>query len=127
MRGLRGRSATTVLIVATALLSIPFLAIGTVALFLMPVQLWLVGGLYAAAVLLATRPIRIHPDADLSPSADATRAGRDRDGRRGGGGGGGGPDGAGRKEDSRRVEAAQQPEMERHEEERKRTEGEGRE
>src|SRR5438874_6369997 len=75
MRGLRGRSATTVLIVATALLSIPFLAIGAVALFLMPVQLWLVGGLYAAAVLLATRPIRIHPDADLSPSDVAIVAG----------------------------------------------------
>src|SRR5438105_11455123 len=75
MRGLRDRSATTVLIVTTALLSIPFLALGVVALLLMPVQLWLVGGLYAAAVLLATRPIRIHPDADLSPSDVAIVAG----------------------------------------------------
>src|SRR5438046_1159711 len=75
MRDPRGRSATTVLIVATALVSTPFLAIGAVALFLMPVQLWLVGGLYAAAVLLATRPIRIHPDADLSPSDVAIVAG----------------------------------------------------
>src|SRR5438105_2056034 len=75
MRGLRDRSATTVLIVATALLSIPFLALGVVAPLLMPVQLWLVGGLYAAAVLLATRPIRIHPDADLSPSDVAILAG----------------------------------------------------
>src|SRR5256885_10281613 len=75
MRGLRDRSATTVLIVATALLSIPFLALGVVALLLMPVQLWLVGGLYAAAVLLAARPIRIHPDADLSPSDVAIVAG----------------------------------------------------
>src|SRR5438445_9382041 len=75
MRGLRGRPATTALILATTVLAMPFLAIGAIALLLMPVQLWLVGGLYAAAVLLATRPIRIHPDADLSPSDVAIVAG----------------------------------------------------
>src|SRR5438445_6221100 len=74
MRGLRGRPATTALILATTVLAMPFLAIGAIALLLMPVQLWLVGGLYAAAVLLATRPIRIHPDADLSPSDAAVEA-----------------------------------------------------
>jgi diguanylate cyclase (GGDEF)-like protein len=75
MGAVRNRSATTGLILATALVSIPFLAIGVIGLVLMPVQLWLVGGLYAAGVILATRPIRIHPDADLSPSDIAIVAG----------------------------------------------------
>src|SRR5256885_4412644 len=75
MEGLRNRSATTGLILATALVSLPFLAIGVIGLLLMPVQLWLVGGLYAATVLLAARPIKIHPDADLSPSDVAIVAG----------------------------------------------------
>src|SRR2546423_14248708 len=75
MEGLRNRSATTGLIVATALVSLPFRAIGAIGLFLMPVQLWLVGALYAATVLLAARPIKIHPDADLSPSDVAIVAG----------------------------------------------------
>src|SRR4030088_2558106 len=75
MGAVRKRSATTGLILGTALVSIPFLAIGVIGLVLMPVQLWLVGGLYAAAVILATRPIRIHPDADLSPSDLAIVAG----------------------------------------------------
>src|SRR5437868_13692523 len=75
MDGLRTRSATTGLILATALVSLPFLAIGAIGLFLMPVQLWLVGALYAATVLLAARPIKIHPDADLSPSDVAIVAG----------------------------------------------------
>ena len=68
MGGVRNRAATTGLIVATALLSLPFLALGVAGLVAMPVQLWLVGGLYLATVLLAMRPIKIHPDADLSPS-----------------------------------------------------------
>src|SRR5437764_669356 len=68
MSGTRNRSATTALILATVVASTPFLAIGVAGLLLQPVQLWLVGGLYAATVLLAARPIRIHPDADLSPS-----------------------------------------------------------
>jgi diguanylate cyclase (GGDEF)-like protein len=71
----RNRSATAGLILATALISTPFLAIGVVGLVLMPVQLWLVAGLYAATVILAARPIRIHPDADLSPSDVAIVAG----------------------------------------------------
>ncbi|MHB8631208.1 MAG: GAF domain-containing protein, partial [Candidatus Limnocylindria bacterium] len=44
-------------------------------LVLTPVPLWLLGALYAAAVILAARPIRIHPDADLSPSDVAIVAG----------------------------------------------------
>ena len=75
MSGVRDRSATTALVVATAVVSLPFLAIGVFGLLLMPVQLWLVGALYAATVLLAARPIRIHPDADLSPSDVAVVAG----------------------------------------------------
>lgn len=75
MGGVRDRSATTGLIAATALVSIPFLAVGVVGLVMMPAQLWLVGGLYAAAVILAARPIRIHLDADLSPSDVAIVAG----------------------------------------------------
>ncbi len=68
MGGVRNRAATTGLIVSTALLSLPFLALGVAGLVGMPVQLWLVGALYLATVLLAARPIKIHPDADLSPS-----------------------------------------------------------
>lgn len=75
MGGVRNRAATAGLILATALVSIPFLALGAVGLVMMPAQLWLVGALYAATVLLATRPIRIHPDADLSPSDVAIVAG----------------------------------------------------
>ena len=75
MGGVRTRSATTGLILTTALVSLPFLAIGVIGLVLMPVQLWLVGALYAATVILAARPIRIHPDADLSPSDVAIVAG----------------------------------------------------
>src|SRR5438045_8996357 len=75
MEGLRNRSATTGLILATVLVSLPFRAIGVIGLFQMPVQLWLVGALYAATVLLAARPIKIHPDADLSPSDVAIVAG----------------------------------------------------
>src|SRR5438477_5742696 len=75
MDGLRNRSATTGLILATVLVSIPFFAIGVIGLLLMPVQLWLVGALYGATVLLAARPIKIHPDADLSPSDVAIVAG----------------------------------------------------
>jgi len=75
MGGTRNRSATTALILATALVSLPFLAIGVVGLVMMPVQIWLVGALYLATVLLAARPIRIHPDADLSPSDVAIVAG----------------------------------------------------
>src|SRR5438105_1628889 len=75
MSGTRNRSATTALILATVVASTPFLAIGVAGLLLQPVQLWLVGGLYAATVLLAARPIRIHPDADLSPSDVAIVAG----------------------------------------------------
>lgn len=75
MGGVRNHAATTGLILATALASMPFLALGGLALVMMPVQLWLVGALYAATVVLATRPIRIHPDADLSPSDIAIVAG----------------------------------------------------
>ena len=75
MGGARNRSATTGLIVATALVSVPFVALGMAGLAMMPVQLWLVGALYLATVLLAARPIRIHPDADLSPSDVAIIAG----------------------------------------------------
>ncbi len=75
MDGPRNRSATTGLILATALVSLPFLAIGVIGLLMMPVELWLVGGLYLATVLLAARPIKIHPDADLSPSDVAIVAG----------------------------------------------------
>jgi len=75
MTGIRNSSTTTGLVLATALISIPFLALGVVGLVLMPVQLWLVGGLYAATVVLAARPIKIHPDADLSPSDVAIVAG----------------------------------------------------
>jgi len=75
MDGPRNRSATRGLILATALVSLPFLAIGVIGLLMMPVELWLVGGLYVATVLLAARPIKIHPDADLSPSDVAIVAG----------------------------------------------------
>src|SRR5258708_23052058 len=75
MGGTRNRSATTGLIVATAVASLPFLAIGVASLVVMPVQLWLVAALYVATVFLAARPIRIHPDADLSPSDVAIVAG----------------------------------------------------
>ena len=75
MGGVRNPSATTGLILATAAVSILFLAIGVVGLIQMPVQLWLVGALYAATVILAARPIKIHPDADLSPSDVAIVAG----------------------------------------------------
>ena len=46
MDGPRNRSATTGLILATALVSLPFLAIGVIGLLMMPVELWLVGGLH---------------------------------------------------------------------------------
>src|SRR5216683_1314681 len=75
MGAVRNRSATTGLILATTLISTPFLALGVIGLVMMPVQLWLFGGLYGATVLLAGRPIRIHPDADLSPSDIAIVAG----------------------------------------------------
>ena len=75
MGGTRTSSATTGLVAATALVSIPFIAIGVAGLVLMPVQLWLVGALYLATVILAARPIKIHPDADLSPSDVAIVAG----------------------------------------------------
>jgi diguanylate cyclase (GGDEF)-like protein len=75
MSGVRDRSATAALVVATAVVSLPFLAIGMVGLLLMPVQPWLVGAVYATTVLLAARPLRIHPDADLSPSDVAVVAG----------------------------------------------------
>ena len=71
----RGRSATTALVIASAVASVPFIAIGAQGLVSMPVQLWLVGALYAGAVVLAARPIKIHPDADLSPSDVAIVAG----------------------------------------------------
>src|SRR5260370_16535687 len=75
MGGARNRSATTGLIVATVVPSLPFLAIGVASLVVMPVQHWLVVALYLATVFLAARPIRIHPDADLSPSDVAIVAG----------------------------------------------------
>ena len=75
MGGTRNRSATTGLIVATVVASLPFLAIGVAGLVVMPVQLWLVAALYLATTVLAARPIRIHPDADLSPSDVAIVAG----------------------------------------------------
>lgn len=68
MGGTRNRAAVTGLIVATALASLPFLAQGVAALIVVPAQLWLAGVLYLAAVILASRSIKIHPDADLSPS-----------------------------------------------------------
>src|SRR5256885_14777966 len=75
MGGARNRTAPTGLIFATAIASVPFLAIGVASLVVMPVQLWLVAALYVATTLLAARPIRIHPDADLSPSDVAIVAG----------------------------------------------------
>jgi hypothetical protein len=75
MGTVRSSSATTSLVLATAVVSLPFLAIGVVNLLLMPVQLWLVAVLYVATVGLAARPIKIHPDADLSPSDVAIVAG----------------------------------------------------
>ena len=75
MGGGRDRSAVTGLILATVVAALPFLAIGGIGLSLMPVQLWLFGALYIATVLLAARPIKIHPDADLSPSDVAIVAG----------------------------------------------------
>ena len=75
MGGTRNRSATRALILATTVVSLPFLAIGVVGLVMMPVELWLVAALYLATVALAARPIRIHPDADLSPSDVAIVAG----------------------------------------------------
>lgn len=75
MGAARNRAATTGLIAVTAIVALPFLALGIVGAVLAPEQLWLVGGLYAAAVVLATRPIKIHPDADLSPSDVAIIAG----------------------------------------------------
>ena len=75
MGAVRNRSATTGLILATTLISTPFFALGVIGLVMMPIQLWLFGGLYGATVLLAGRPIRIHPDADLSPSDIAIVAG----------------------------------------------------
>jgi diguanylate cyclase (GGDEF)-like protein len=71
----RKRSATTGLILVTTLASLPFLAIGLISVARMPVEVWVVAGLYVATVLLATKPIRIHPDADLSPSDVAIVAG----------------------------------------------------
>ena len=75
MGAARDRSLTTGLIIATALVSAPVFGLGVASLIVMPVQIWLVGGLYVSAVLLATRPIKIHPDADLSPSDIAIIAG----------------------------------------------------
>jgi hypothetical protein len=75
MGGARNRSATTALIIATAVASLPFLAIGVANLVVMPVQVWFVAALYVATTALAARPIRIHPDADLSPSDVAIVAG----------------------------------------------------
>src|SRR5438552_2192931 len=75
MGGTRNRSATTGLIAATVVAALPFLAIGVAGLVVMPVQLWLVAALYLATTVLAARPIRIHPDADLSPSDVAIVAG----------------------------------------------------
>jgi len=75
MGGVRNRSATTGLILATVLVAVPFLAIGVGGLALMPEKLWLVASLYVATVALAARRIRIHPDADLSPSDIAVVAG----------------------------------------------------
>jgi len=68
MDGVRNRAATTSLIVATAVLSVPFLGLGVANLVNKPVQLWIVGALFVTTVLLAAKPIKIHPDADLSPS-----------------------------------------------------------
>ena len=75
MGGMRNSSVTTALIFATALIAVPFLALGAIGIVLMPAQLWLVASLYGAAIVLAARPIRIHPDADLSPSDVAIVAG----------------------------------------------------
>ena len=76
MGAVRNQAALTALIVTTAAVALPFVGLGAASLVLMPVQLWLVtGGLYVATVLLATRPIKIHPDADLSPSDVAIIAG----------------------------------------------------
>ena len=75
MGGVRNRAAATSLIVATALVSLPFLALGAANLMTTPFELWLVGALFFATVVLSARPIRIHPDADLSPSDVAIIAG----------------------------------------------------
>ena len=75
MGGARNRVATAGLITASALSAVPFLAIGAIGLASMPVPLWLVAALYLAIVVLASRPIKIHPDADLSPSDIAIVAG----------------------------------------------------
>ncbi|HVR89213.1 MAG TPA: GAF domain-containing protein [Candidatus Limnocylindria bacterium] len=68
MRVVRDRWATTALVAATAVGALPFLAIGVLGLGAAGLELSLVGLLYLATVGLALRPIRIHPDADLSPS-----------------------------------------------------------
>src|SRR5258708_38816218 len=75
MGGARNRAATTGLIAVSALVALPMLALGVIGLGLMPVQLWLVAVLYRATVVPATRPIKIHPDAVLSPSDVASVAG----------------------------------------------------
>ena len=68
MGGGRNRTATAVLVAATAVGSVPFLVIGAGGLSAGVSPAWLIAALYAATVVLAFRPIRIHPDADLSPS-----------------------------------------------------------
>jgi diguanylate cyclase (GGDEF)-like protein len=75
MGGGRNATATRALIGATAIAALPFAVLGLGGLLPSPVPLWLVGGLYLATVLLSARPIKIHPDATLSPSDIAIVAG----------------------------------------------------
>ena len=64
---MRDRGFTTALVAATAVVAVPFLALGAIGLAA-GADLAVVIILYLATVVLALRPIRIHPDADLSPS-----------------------------------------------------------
>ena len=75
MPGVRNRAATTLLVAGTAVAALPFLVAGVLVLAAAAQPPLLVAGLYVATVALATRPIRIHPDADLSPSDVAILAG----------------------------------------------------
>ncbi|HEX9270308.1 MAG TPA: GAF domain-containing protein [Candidatus Limnocylindria bacterium] len=72
---IRRPSATTPLVLLTALAAVPFFALGGFTLLRSTADPLLVAALYALTVVLAVRPIRIHADVDLSPSDVAILAG----------------------------------------------------
>ena len=69
------RSAIRLLVAATALLAVPFLGIGVQALGRPQLDLLVPLAIFLVTVGLSLRPIKIHPDAELSPSDVALLAG----------------------------------------------------